>query len=260
MKKHKTTFFILISILFFVNNLSYATSYDTTFRANLYESEKNTVKITIYYDEEGKYYNGKYKIAVDRVSIMDSTESVMDYFVVKVIDLDTDDDYKEIVICTYFNDNTDYILYRFTGKKIISLGLVSSMDEPIINGDGTVKAIGWMGFWSYDYEYVFNEKKMKYEPIFKDEYPVKFYEGFEQDIKVIESFNTYKERDKKSGIVTKFKPGDKIKLIKAYTKVKCDVDYTEMCFWYLIQDKNGKKGWLQLKDFSDKVEGIPWAG
>lgn len=255
--------YLLITVLLFLIisswNFSIAQSNDTTFKANLFESKKNTVRV-LFHTDDAKYMSGLFTITVDKISYTDSSQNAMDFYEVKVVDLDNNDDYKEIAVCTYFNENTEYQLYRFDGKKIISLSTVTSMDVPIFLGDGTVKSKGWMGFWSYDYYFILNESKMKYEPVFKDEYPVKFYEGFDQDIKVIESFNTYKERNVKSDIVTKFKPGDKIKLIKAYTKVKCDVEYTEMCFWYLIQDKDGKKGWLQLKDFSDKVEGLPWAG
>ncbi|MFA5404049.1 MAG: SH3 domain-containing protein [Ignavibacteria bacterium] len=258
MKKRFTLFAVLFTFL--IRNLAFASSYDTTFKANLFESIKSNVKISLYYEDKYKNYSGKFTLTIDGICLTDSNESVMDYFETKVVDLDKDDDYKEIAITTYFNDNTEYNLYRFTGKKIISLGLISSMDEPVLVGDGTVKTKGWMGFWSYEYEFVLNKSKMKYEPVYKDEYPVNFYEGFEGDIVVKEIFNTYKEKDLKSEIVTKFKPGDKIKLIKAYTKVKCDDEYKDFCFWYLIEDKNGKIGWLQLKDFQDKVEGIPWAG
>jgi hypothetical protein len=257
MKKFFTLSVVLV--LFLLRNFSFASSYDTTFKANLFESKKNSVKVSFMYDE-GKYMNGVFIISVDGINLMDSTQSALDYFEIKVVDLDKDDDFKEIAICTFFNDNSEYLLYRFTGKKIISLGWITSMGEPIFTGDGTVKASGWMGFWSYEYEFILNKSKMKYEPVYKDEYPVKFYEGYDGEIVVKESFNTYKERDKKSEIVTKFKPGDKIKILKAYTKVKCEDEYNEHCFWYLIKDKNGNKGWLQLKDFQEKVDGIPWAG
>jgi hypothetical protein len=261
MKKHFTLFLGLVLFLFLIQKLSFADSYDTTFKANLFESKKNTVKISILYDDDGKYYNGKYTITIDGFSITDSTQSALDYFETKVIDLDKDDDFKEIAICTYFNDNSEYLLYRFTGKRIISLGWITSMGEPIFKGDGTVKASGWMGFWSYDYEFVLNKSKMKYEPVYKDEYPVKFYEGYDGEIIVTEAFSTFKEKDKKSEVVTKFKVGDKIKILKAYTNVKSsEEDNREYYFWYLIKDKNGNKGWLQLKDFGDKVEGLPWAG
>lgn len=259
MKKSITSIINMIIFMFLFQSLSYADSHDTTFKANLFETQKSSVKISFHIDEN-KFPDGTFIITIDGKSIQDSTQSPLDYYEIKVVDLDKDDDYKEIAVCTFFNESSEYLLYRFTGKKIVSLGWISSMDEPIFVGDGTVKAKGWMGFWSYDFEFVLNKSNMKYEPVYKDEYPVKFYEGFEDDITVKESFNTYKQRDNKSEVVTKFKPGDKIKIIKAYTKVKCEEEYNDRCFWYLIKDKNGNKGWLQLKDFQDKVEGIPWAG
>lgn len=259
MKKYTLIFAFIVSGLIF-QNISFASSSDTTFKANLYESQKNSVKVSMHYDGTGQYLDGLYTITVDGYKITDSTQNALDYYELKVVDLDKDDDYREIAICSYFNDNSEYQLYRFTGKKVISLGWVSSMDTPVFPGDGTVKSKGWMGFWSFDYKFVYNTSTKKYEPVYEEEYPVKFYEGYDQDIVVKESFNTYKEKDTKSEVVSKFKQGDVIKLIKAYTKEKCDIDYGELCYWYLIQDKNGKKGWLQLKDFMDKVEGLPWAG
>jgi hypothetical protein len=249
----------ILTLLFILSASGYC-SYDTTFKANLYESQKNSVKVSFHYDESGKYLDGVFTVYIDGFKYTDSTQNPLDFFEVKVVDVDKDDDYKEIAIGTFFNESTEYLIYRFNGKKIISLGWVTSMDEPVFPGNGIVKAKGWMGFWSYDYEFIINKSKNKFEAVYKDEYSVKFYEGFDQDIVVTQSFNTYKERDKKSDIVTKFAVGDKIKLIKAYTKVTCEDEYREFCFWYLIQDKNGKKGWIQLKDFNDKVSGLPWAG
>jgi|WetSurMetagenome_2_1015567.scaffolds.fasta_scaffold11781_5 hypothetical protein len=250
----------LVLFLFLFQNFCFAKPYDTTYKANLYESNKSTVKISFYYDEKEKLFTGKFNVAIDGISIEDSIIDVVDFFESKVVDLDKSDDYKEIAVMNYFNDNTEYKLYRFNGKKIFSLGSIYSMDVPIIKGDGKVKATGWMGFWSYDYEYVLNEDKMKFEPVYKDEYPVKFYDGYDGEIVVKETFSTYKDRDIKSDVVTKFKVGDKIKILKSYTKVKCEHENNDFCSWYLIEDKDGKKGWLQLKDFNDKVSGIPWAG
>lgn len=253
-----------LSFLLFVF-LAYSASVegkcDTAFTANLFESTKSSIKVKYGCDETGTYFDGKFTLTIDGISIKDSCEDAYDGMEAIVIDLDKKDDFREIALFYYFSINASYQIYRFDGKKIIPLGLVYSNDMPVLPGDGTVKATGWMGFWSYDFEFRLNKSKMKYEPVYKDEYPVKFYEGFDGEIVVKESFSTFKDRDKNSSVVTKFKKGDKIQFIKAYVKVKCDdIDYNDPCFWYLIKDKEGKKGWLQLKDFQEKVEGLPWAG
>jgi len=256
----KTIIKTFVLLIFFCST-SYSLTSDTTFSARLNGSVQSKVKVSFEFDETGKYPDGKFTLTIDGITLRDSCEDAYDVMEATVIDLVKNDDYKEIAITYYFSINTSYQIYRFDGKKITCLGSVYSNEQPVIPGDGTVKAKGWMGFWSYDFEFVLNKSKNKFEPVYKDEYPVVFYEGFDGEIIVKESFNTYKERDKKSDVVTKFKPGDKIWFIKAYVKVKCDdTDYNDPCFWYLIKDKNGKKGWLQLKDFQEKVEGIPWAG
>lgn len=250
-------FIFLLS--FFLNQISYSETYDTTFNANLFKSKKSIVKISFTEDVHGNK-TGVYDITIDGKKIKDSTNSFLNLFQLKIVDMDESDDYKELAIVAYYSEFSEYNLYRFDGKKITGLGTITSLDEPVFNGDGTAKSREWMGFWSCNYEYVLNEKKMKYEPVYEDEYPVKFYEGFSYDIIVKESFSTYEKRNKKSDVVTKFKPGDKIWILSAYIKVKCEGDNREACFWYLIKDKDGNEGWLQLKDFQNKVEGIPWAG
>jgi hypothetical protein len=257
--KNYFIFFPVIILLLCINT-SFASNYDTTFKAKLFEDKIVTVKAAFGYDEEDKYSNGIFKLTVEGLSILDSTELPLDYFEVRVIDVDKKDDFREVAVYSNVMDNIEMQIYRYDGKKLFSLGRVYSMDEPVLKGDGKAKATGWMGFWKYDFEFVFNKNKLTFEPVYKDEYPVVFYEGYDGEIVVKESFKTYKERDIKSEVVTKFKEGDKIKILKAYTKVKCDEGYKDYCFWYLIEDKHGNKGWLQMKDFVEKVEGIPWAG
>ncbi|MBI5402447.1 MAG: hypothetical protein HY959_03530 [Ignavibacteriae bacterium] len=252
---------ILLFLTLTAYSVSEAGSCDTAFTAGLFESVKSKVYIKYGCDENGYLNDGNFTLTIDGITIKDSCVDAYDGMESMVLDVDKNDKYKEIAVLYYFSINTSYQIYRFDGKKIISLGVVYSNEQPVLPGDGTVKATGWMGFWSYDFEFVLNKNKMKFEPVYKDEYPVKFYEGFDGEIIVKESFSTFKERDKNSAVVTKFKKGDKIQFIKAYVKVKCDdVDYNDPCFWYLIKDKDGKKGWLQLRDFQEKVDGIPWAG
>ncbi len=250
----------LLVLFFIIQNYSFAQTYDTVFKANLFETQKNTVKASFQYDETGSSFNGKFKLTIDNISINDSCEYSYDYFEVKVVDIYKNDDYREIAILYYFGESPEYMIYRYTGKKIISLGMISSMDEPEFKGNGVVKASSWMGFWRLKYEYIFNDKKMKFDEKIKDEVDVVFYEGFENKFTVKEKFSIYKERDKNSEVVTTFRNGDVISILKAYIKVKCEDNYKDPCIWYLIKDSKGNKGWLQLKDFQEKVDGIPWAG
>jgi hypothetical protein len=254
----KSLFIFLLLLVFY--SLAFAKDYDTTFKANLIESKNNIVKISYQYDEKEEYFTGKFTVNIDGISILDSTESSGDVFETKIVDLDKNDEYKEIAITSYFNDISSYQLFHFTEKKIINLGTVYSMEQPLFTGKGNVKCKKWMGFWILDFEYVLNEDKMKLEEKYKDEYPIKFYEENKMDIIAKEDFNIYKERNKKSDIAVKLKEGEKIKVLKAYIKVTCEDEYKDWCFWYLLENKDKKKGWIQLKDFQDKVSGLPWAG
>ena len=57
-------------------------------------------------------------------------------------------------------------------------------------------------------------------------------------------------------------PNTEIFLIKADIRTNCNEEdgWREGCHWYFIKTKEGTEGWIMLKDFQDKVEGIPWAG
>ena len=58
------------------------------------------------------------------------------------------------------------------------------------------------------------------------------------------------------------KPNTRIYIVKADIRENCkgEDNWPESCNWYFIRTKDGTEGWIMLKEFQDKVEGIPWAG
>lgn len=241
-------------------NSAFAESKDTTFSANLYTSKKSNIKISFEYEPNRNFFDGKFNMIIDGINIYDSCYAAFDAFELKIVDVDKSDNYRELAIVTADASEFEYSIFRFSGNKIIKLGYIITTDEPIFNGDGRISGTEWMGFWMCDFEFVLNKNKKEFEPVFKDEYPMKYYENYKGEIKVNEDFETYEKRDKKSDVSVKFKAGDKLEILKAYIKTDCDEGYKVLCYWYLLKDKNGKTGWLQLIDFQEKVEGIPWAG
>ena len=260
MKKNYYFLLILLFAVFYFPNI--AKSYDTTFKATLIKSKISNVKLTGDYDNKKKYLTGKFILNVDGVSLSDSFDGPIEDIEIKIIDINISDSFKEILISSTVAVDWHSKIYRFTGDKLIDMGNLWSVNDLIINGDETISGDGWMGFWKCDIEFKLNKEKLKFEIVEKFDYDVIFYEGYDGEIIVNEGFNTYKEKDLNSPVITTFKKGDKLKILKAYTKIiPCNDEYgKDFCFWYLIEDKDGKKGWLQLKDFWQKVDGIPWAG
>jgi hypothetical protein len=261
MKKIYFLLFVIFLTSFFCNVFAQKKSFDSTFSDNLIGKKLSEIRIIFEYDEKEKFFNGNYTIDVDGMKQTDYIEDLSGYFEIKTIDVDKKDMYREIIIAATIEVEWTYKIFRYTGDKLLDLGELYSAGKIDITGDGKIKTDGWMGFWTYDNDYIFNKENNKFEIVGRFEYDVKFYEGFDGEITVKKKFKTYKERDIKSPVITNFKIGDKIKILKAYTKYEnCSEDYEDYCFWYLIEDKNGKRGWLQLKDFWQKVDGIPWAG
>ena len=248
-------------LFLFLSTLSFAESRDTSFTANLIDGEKaNKIKISFNSVEREKAVMHIFTFTIDGIKYIDSTDGGIDEFTVLIMDIDKDDDYKEIVLQSFEEPEIYYNIFRYNSKKILNLGEARSMDELILKGDGILRATGWMGFWSYKYEYELNNKN-KFEAKYKDTYDIKFEEGVPTLITVEEGFNLYKDKDKKSDVVVKLKKGDKFEFVKAFINIKnCENELKDLCFWYLLKKKNGDKGWIQLKDFQNKVTGIPWAG
>ena len=252
---------LLVFLLVFWVSVSVAKTYDTSFSASLYGKVKSKVSVSFEYNKKEKFLNGAFELKIDNLSIKNSFNDSYVEMGALVIDIDKKDDYKEIAVACFSDLNTGYMIYRYNGKEITYLGEVFSDAKPVIPGDGTIKAEKWMGFWECDFDFIFNKDKKLFEPAFNDEYPMKYYEGYDKQIVVLYPFSTYKERDKNSVVVTNFVKDDVVKILKAYIKTNIEVDDNiEYYYWYLLEDKNGNKGWIQLRDFMEKVDGMPWTG
>ncbi len=150
------------------------------------------------------------------------------------------------------------VLFTY-GKKIDSVGSFWSLDIPVVDERGIIKASNWLGFWSADLEYHMIENKLV--TVYKTEYTIP--ESVrEHKIVTTESLFLRADKNENSKASIEVKPNTEVFIIKADIRVKCKSsdEWEEACSWYYFKSRDGKEGWIMLKDFQDKVEGVPWAG
>ena len=252
---------LIVLFVFFTHDFLYSETSDTTFSANL-NNDNILDRINVRYiiDASNIAALGCFEIRINDLIFIDSSYADEE-FEVKIMDIEKNDIFTEIFVKTGMNDYNNYNVLRFTGKNIHKLGEVFGIDTINAPGDGKIYVREWVGFWYYDYNYTLSNDKRTLVKEVKDIYDIKMYPGMEEsEIKVEKVFVTYKERIDNSEIKFKTRKGEKIKLLKAYINVKCDGEDTSFCFWYLIQNSKGEKGWARMRDFYEKVSGIPWAG
>ena len=150
------------------------------------------------------------------------------------------------------------VLFTF-GDKLDSIASFWSLDIPVVDERGIIKVNNWLGFWSANYEYHMTEKKL--EPVYKTEYTIP--ESIKENkITTTGSLFLRSDKNENSKAAIEVKTGTEVFILKADIRNKCKSpdEREESCNWYFIKSRDGKEGWIMLKDFQDKVEGIPWAG
>lgn len=164
-----------------------------------------------------------------------------------VVDIDTQDIYKEIAVHTPGpSDDDEYLIYWYDGKSIQKMDHLSRWPEFL--GNGIVYVKNWMGFWSQNNKYVLDKKKRKLYLVPQEFYSV----GVEATVK--ESFPIYKTREYKD-VIAYLKPDSKMTLLL------CDPSpANKYSSWsYLVKSSAALIGWAKESHFSQKVEGLPIA-
>lgn len=169
---------------------------------------------------------------------------------VAVQDIDDDDGQRELILTTIGSgDAVDHRVVRLGGTgPVISTVLFGSLTFP---GQGLVQAKQWMGFWSITRNYRLDEGTMSWQVI-----PQELYE-LNVAGKITKAVTLLATREPKA------KPASKLKPKTVVTIVGCiptnPMGATEGEDWYQIKTATGATGWLQLKDFRDKIT-LPWEG
>ena len=165
---------------------------------------------------------------------------------------------KYLMVCNMAYYGFEAALFTYNGK-IDSVGSFWSLDIPVVDERGVIKVSNWLGFWSADYEYHMVENKLV--SVYKTEYTIP--ESVREN-KITTTGSLFLRDDKNESSKAKheIKPNTEIFFIKADIQNKCKSpdEWEEACNWYFIKSRDGKSGWIMLKDFQDKVDGVPWAG
>jgi len=254
----KKTLFI---ILYLLSNNLFAGTKDTTITGDL-NHDNILDKITVSFSTSGEgvytYLDGSFSVDING-SVINETSDQADVFDVKMVEIGPGNTNPAVLVTCYgFGDQGEYFFYSLKNNKIVSYGSIKAWGSAEVKGDGTVIVNDWMGFWSLECEYVFNNEANKFEMNRKDTYDV----NVEGTVKT--SFKLLKSRDDKSEVVQNLKSGTKVTLLKCDVKPVCknadgyDDEYD--CDWYLMRTAGGTEGWVRLKDFRENIQDLPWAG
>lgn len=240
---------LLMVILIITKSLFAYERTDTTFTCDLNgDDKKETVKAIIDENE------GLITIKVNDAAFTYMPSSTTD-FELKVIWI-KDKAYLMSTNIDFYGFESS--LFSYEGR-LDSIGSFWSLDRAEISNSGIIKVNNWLGFWSADFEYHLNNNKLvaKYKDVYTNFDNLK-----EHEIKTIEKIYLHSEKMMNAKGLYEVKPNTRIYILKADIREMCkdENSWQESCNWYFIRSKDGTEGWIMLKDFQDKVEGIPWAG
>jgi hypothetical protein len=179
--------------------------------------------------------------------------------VLKIIDINRNDNLREVVAVGFGNsDQQECFFYQFIDGSIVPCGHLASSYGIQTKGNNMLTENSWMGFWGPKFEYKFDTKAKTLTFVENDFYDVN------QQAEVKQPFKLLASNGDNSTVTAELKPGTKITLVKADITPACEKNtgYIEdmMCDWYFIKTSDGVSGWCRLKDFSEKVDGLVWAG
>jgi hypothetical protein len=163
-----------------------------------------------------------------------------------IIDINTNDKYKEIAVHTPGpSDDDEYLIYWYDGKSIKEMALLARWPEFL--GNGIVYVDSWEGFWTKRDKYILNNSTRKLELVPQFAY----YVGVKATVK--KSFFIFKDKDLKQEVA----------LLGKYSEIElllCDVNYREAYDdLFLVKSKYNLIGWAGCKNVFENLEGLPSA-
>jgi hypothetical protein len=244
---------LLTFFLFAVTISTYSQNKDTTFNYDL-NFDRVEEKISCSYSEAAQ----EFTLRINNESVSGTFYDASMY-VVEVIDINRNDNLKEVIVKGYGNsDQLDMFFYQYIDGKIIPCGHLPSNYGIETTGNGKITEDAWMGFWSAKFKYDFDTKNKTITKIDEEFYEVK------QECEVKNPFKLLVKRDDNSDVAVTLTPKTKLTIIKADISPKCNYANGEVddftCDWYYFVTPEGKQGWCRLRDFQENVDGLLWAG
>jgi len=235
----KTILFLFLSGYLALNILS-AQNFTFSSKADLNSDNKaEIIKLERITNPNG------FKLIVNNKEVIDEfSDGEPDGF--KIIDIDLQDEYKEIAVHTSGpSDDDEYMIYWYDGENIILIN--HFMGWPVFNGNGIVYLDKWMGFWKCRDKMVFDKTTHVLNPVPQFAY----YVGVKA--KVQKGFPIYKETDLINKVAT-LSTGSEIELLICDKSNRKYFDHR-----FLIKSVTGLTGWSDLNTIQENTEGLPWA-
>lgn len=181
----------------------------------------------------------KFRLQVNDIVVERDAEYLEGTF--DIVDIDSKDRFKEIVISEYGPSSDDLTyFYYYNGSKLISMGELNGLYKHIkITNDGVVETYNRsdaFGTFFYPQQYRLTEEH-KFSPIQKELYEIDIDVTVKQPVPV--RFRNTKDSIKRNLLI-----GEKIKVI-AYNGG-----------WYLIKDSTTEEGWFWSEDIKRKYGDI----
>lgn len=244
---------ILLGIFtFFISSIGLSQHRDTVINADVNPGRKME-RIEVNFEQDGGY---GYVLKIDNKEYKGELING-DYAYAELIDMDDSDGYTEIAIIDIGpSDGHDTYMFRFNGE-IIPLGRISGMSPPDPVGNGIVESFWWMGFWGFNKQYKLEDGNII--EIVMETYPVKDVEAV-----ATQPFDLRESRNENSKVIGTVNAGANMKFLEADITPVCinssGYEDDDECDWFRVVTDDGTTGWVQLKDFRDKVDGLIWAG
>ncbi|MCE1164571.1 MAG: hypothetical protein LWX07_04115 [Bacteroidetes bacterium] len=232
------------------SSVSFAAENDTTFFYSL-QNNGSKDKIGLHFDEDSL------------IVTLNVNNSSFSYYAISpgesYLNIVKSEGRNLIMVITPDYYGYECVLFSYV-NRIDSLGEIYSFDLPVIASDGLIKATHWFGFWSAEVEYLINRGGIALR--YKDEYeiPPKIRQYI---ITTVDKIYLHSSKMLNSKGLYEVPKGVRVYFLKADIRDNCP-DNTEIwqqgCNWYYIKTSTGVEGWIMEREFTDKIDGIPYAG
>ncbi|KAA0210568.1 hypothetical protein FBQ84_03955 [Ignavibacteria bacterium CHB1] len=259
----KAVSILLLLTFLTIGSLLSQTKRDTTISGKLHSDETDLITLTCnleLYDSVW-YLQQNYVLKINNHEFLREVELYDEIPELYLVDLDVEDNFIEVAVripSFYF---LYYDIYRFNGDEIKFLGEIPSIGDVTFWGNNDITAPQYMGFWELTGDFQLTGDSIS--PVVKESYTPELF--WDKEILATEKITLHVEKNDDSQTTT-IEPGETIEIIKVDIREHCEEEIIQYpftnsdCSWYYLKSSSGKTGWVRLKNFMDKVEGLSWAG
>lgn len=180
----------------------------------------------------------------------DSIEADAGFF---IIDLQKNDNIKEIVVREVEPSGYVYALYQYVNSKLIYLDNFICIQYPV-TGDGTFSTLGFEGFWLSDRVHQLDSVSHTITEIKAVAYNVNIRATANKP------FNLYAntQGEKVANII---QAGESVYILSSdlVVSTSCNQKSVYPCVWYKVKDAKQNEGFVSLGQIAHDLDGLVWA-